>query len=174
MSRIIKATWLIVFSSVVVLDVDYGLVIGVGISILGIILRDQFVQIRQLIKYDELGNFVDKNLVSGLNYKESKQSLNVKVFKVQHSIYFVNCEHFKKRLFKSYGFSPVDALLDKKLDPGNEELVKTNADIILDFSAVNYIDTNGVKSVKEIVDDFKRIRISVYICEPQGEQYFKY
>lgn len=40
-------------------------------------------------------------------------------------------------------------------------------DFILDFSAVNYIDTNGIQIVEELVEDFKQLGAFVYICGPQ-------
>lgn len=40
-------------------------------------------------------------------------------------------------------------------------------DFILDFSAVNYIDTNGIQVIEELVDDFKHLGAFVYICHPQ-------
>jgi anti-anti-sigma regulatory factor len=41
-------------------------------------------------------------------------------------------------------------------------------DIILDFSAVNYIDTNGVKAVQQLIEYYKSKDIHVYICNSQG------
>lgn len=40
-------------------------------------------------------------------------------------------------------------------------------DFILDFSAVNYIDTNGIQIVEELIEDFKHLGVFVYICRPQ-------
>ncbi len=45
-------TWFVTFFSVVLIDVDYGLVIGVLVSVLMIIVRDQRLQPKQLAKYD--------------------------------------------------------------------------------------------------------------------------
>ena len=46
----------------VLLDVDYGLLIGILISILMIVIRDQFFQIRNLIEYKSSSHFVDDKL----------------------------------------------------------------------------------------------------------------
>lgn len=52
----------------------------------------------------------------------------------------------------------------------NDSLIEhdKNPDLILDFSAVNYVDTNGAKIVQMIVEDFKKINVFVYICQCQG------
>ena len=42
-------------------------------------------------------------------------------------------------------------------------------DIILDFSAVNYIDTNGVKTLQHILEDYEKAGIFVYICNFQSK-----
>ena len=47
----------------VLVDVEYGLIIGVGISLVTILLKDQFVQIRYLSEYFDGSTFVDKDLV---------------------------------------------------------------------------------------------------------------
>ena len=56
-----KMTWLITFVGVVLLDVDYGLVIGMGISILMIIFKDQYFQMRSMLEYRGKGGFVDED-----------------------------------------------------------------------------------------------------------------
>lgn len=40
-------------------------------------------------------------------------------------------------------------------------------DFILDFSAVNYVDTNGIQVIEELIDDFKHLGVFIYICQPQ-------
>ena len=94
----------------------------------------------------------------------------------------MNCDNFQKNLFKRYGYSPVDKLLmnssnkfgsinqnfDKHRDDTNSSVDLKDPDIILDFSAVNYIDTNGVKMIEQIIEDFKKCNVFVYICQSQG------
>lgn len=158
------------FLSVVLLDVDLGLVVGIVVSLLMVILRDQILQIKDLTEYKSFKNYVDDSLILKENHAQHGLcSLNVKIFKVQHSIYFVNCEDFKSKLYKKYGLSPVEKFLslNGKNNKGTQAEFR-NPDVVLDFSAVNFVDTNGVKILKEIVDDFQKINVFVYICEAQG------
>lgn len=46
-------------------------------------------------------------------------------------------------------------------------LISKEPDLILDFSAVNYIDTNGVKVLKQIIEDYKSSETFVYVCGAQ-------
>lgn len=170
---------MITFTSVVFIDVDYGLIIGVAISLLLIVLKDQFFQLRNMESYDK--RFVDGDFVSNLDC--TIRDFNVKILKPQRSIYYVNCDDFQKQIFKLYGLNPLKRKISKELpqleifidgDNLNEQAISfTDPDIILDFSAVNYIDTNGVNMLLQIVNDFKKINIMVYICEAQGTIYFK-
>ncbi len=96
-------TWLVTFLAVVVLDVDYGLYIGVGVSILFVVVKDQNFQFRSLESYNNTTHYCDRDFVS---YVNRNPAVNAKIFKAQRSIYYVNCESFKNELFKQYGFSP--------------------------------------------------------------------
>lgn len=59
--RILKAVWLGAFLGVVLLDVDIGLIIGIVISLLTVIIKDQLLRLKQLKKYTDV--YVDKDYV---------------------------------------------------------------------------------------------------------------
>jgi solute carrier family 26 protein len=186
-NRFESITWLITFLSVVFLNVDYGLIIGVAVSNLMLVFKDQFFQIRSLGTYNDADDFVDKSFIIDIKPDSLLEDTNVKVFKIQRSIHFANYDHFQKSLFKLYGLSPLDSSRTKKFDVKflemdaekgealNEPAVisfstvvaKREPDIILDMSAVNYADTNGVKSIVQMVEDFKKIDVIVYLCKSQ-------
>ncbi len=171
-------TWAVTFLSVVVLDVDYGLVIGVGASVLLVVVKDQRFQLRSLGNYKNTTDYCDQDFVADVSIDAGA---NVKIFKAQRSIYYVNCESFQDELFKQYGFSPVVRLQEIKKnlkgvvnagfeeDLGKIERILRDPDIILEFSGVDYLDTSGVRLIEQLVDDFKKIGVEVYICEAQGE-----
>ncbi len=129
-------------------------------------------------RYDLTDEFVPDDFITNI----TRSHRNVKIFKAQQSIYFVNCEKFKEELFSRYGSSLTDTsgdvtmvnpafeLPEVSIDSMQiiEEPESEKPDLILDFSAVNYIDTNGVKMVEQIIEDFSKINVTVYICEGQG------
>ena len=115
---------------------------------------------------------------------------------MQNSIYFVNCESFQHKIFKKYGLSPLvhaespstikrqkESQIDPKTDDSTMIQEKSSAcssnqasitlaeivnpSLILDFSAVNYVDTSGVKAILQLVQDYKKLGVSVYICKFQ-------
>lgn len=51
---------------------------------------------------------------------------------------------------------------------------KLNADLkclILDFSALSYIDPSGISTLKIIAEDFQRIDVPIYIAGCSGNKY---
>jgi hypothetical protein len=97
---------------------------------------------------------------------------NAIVLKMEKSLFFINMESFKQRLFKHFGFNPANVdrhqkYVDEKviqqyienLDDDNDgvhskKLVQYS-NIILDFSAVNYIDTVSVISLQQVYKKFE-------------------
>ena len=60
---------------------------------------------------------------------------------------------------------------ENQIDLKKIEKNTNNQKLIIDFSAVNYIDTNGVKMLLDIVESMKKANIFVYICSPQGIEF---
>ncbi len=178
---------LINLTLVVILDVDYGLIIGVVVSLFMVILRDQFFQIKTLFKYNQKSgidcHYVDKDLVNIIDKNNGSELDEIKIFKIQTSLYYINCGRFLKQLYKLYGLNPIDKfrvkqnydnqkIINNKSSQFNLEDDTTESDIILDFSAINYCDTNGVKTVEQIIEDFEKINVVVLICSPQSNFIF--
>ncbi len=126
------------------------------------------------------------------------KELNSKIFKIEHSIYFSNCEFFHENFYKKYGYlcHNEHVVLIEKMerrrqlvihDLNGDSVNETTAlnrfvaeyhhsplpDVILDFSAVNYVDTNGIKMLCNLLEDFKKIDVFIYICQPQGKLWIK-
>ena len=106
---------------------------------------------------------------------------------MESSIYFVTSDSFKSNIIRKYDklFTKETELkmqtknVSVELGPteGSESrelkmVSKATPDIILDFSAVNYVDTNGVKAIRQLIDHFSNRSINVFICGPQGSFYF--
>ena len=45
----------------------------------------------------------------------------------------------------------------------------TDQGLILDLSAVNYVDTNGIKMLLQLTKDYQKVNVNVYLCNPQGQ-----
>jgi hypothetical protein len=51
------------FLSVVLLDVDIGLFVGLGVSILLITIKDQNINIVKMTRFNDKSTYIDENLV---------------------------------------------------------------------------------------------------------------
>ncbi|CAI9725281.1 solute carrier family 26, member 5 [Octopus vulgaris] len=86
--------WLITFLSVVFLDIDYGLGIGVVVSLITVVLQSQFAQsyrIAQLSKEDLL---VEHKLY------HSEEIRGVRIFRFEANVYFATAEIFRNSLYR--------------------------------------------------------------------------
>lgn len=57
-----QLVWFASFAGVVLLDVDFGLIIGILLSLLGVVIRDQVAKLKQLKRHTDV--FVDKDYVT--------------------------------------------------------------------------------------------------------------
>jgi hypothetical protein len=53
------------------LDVDYGLYVGIAVSLFMVVIRDKFFQIRNLKEYSFENNFVDEQFVIVSQHNET-------------------------------------------------------------------------------------------------------
>ena len=158
-------SWLATYLSVVFLDVDIGLVIGILASILSVVVRDM------LLKFSDSTLSIQSNSMTPTNNIRLDSDLmkSVKIIDVQNSIYFVNCEKFVQRVTKTLERSSTKdqdstSRLSEDIEYTNETKIQY---LVLDLSAVNYVDTNGMKSMQQLLEDTKKTEIKMYLVNPQ-------
>ena len=55
------------FMSALILSIDYGLFIGIGISIFMVVIKDQLLPVRTLVQYKNSSNYVDIDSIKNDN-----------------------------------------------------------------------------------------------------------
>lgn len=88
--------WLFTIVSVVFLDIDFGLGIGVVVSLITVVFQTQFSRGYRVGKTVKESAFVEHK-----SYKDSHEIHGVKVFKYQSNLYFANAEIFRNTLYKT-------------------------------------------------------------------------
>ena len=58
---------MITFLSALILNIDYGLFIGIGISIFMVVIKDQLLPVRTLVQYKNSSNYVDIDSIKNDN-----------------------------------------------------------------------------------------------------------
>lgn len=74
---------------------------------------------------------------------------------------------FKSELYKLIELDPAAEIRKQSENEGKQsksfDLRKQLKCLIIDFSALSYIDPSGVSTLKQIIADFNKLNINVYI-----------
>ena len=96
----------------------------------------------------------------------------IKIFHYVGSLNFVNASHLSSVLQQTVGVSPRQVLKHRvKLakrgiytEPNDFETRSSLRCIVMDMSAVTYIDATGVAMLRELVHDFGQIDVPLYLA----------
>ncbi|CAG5136585.1 unnamed protein product, partial [Candidula unifasciata] len=89
------AVWLVSFTATCLLDVDLGLLIGVGFALLTVIMRSQRPYSCLLGQVPGTDIYKDMNV-----YKTAEEIPNIKIFRFDSALFFANAEFFRSSLYK--------------------------------------------------------------------------
>uniref|UniRef100_A0A131Y9N8 Sulfate/bicarbonate/oxalate exchanger sat 1 n=1 Tax=Rhipicephalus appendiculatus TaxID=34631 RepID=A0A131Y9N8_RHIAP len=159
-SRLDALTWIITFTSVVILDIDIGIAAGIGFSVVTVILRT-------LVPYVSfLGNVPDTDIYLDVKrYKKAQEIPRVKIFHFSSALYFANRDVFKNSLMEAIiGNSEETRSLLEDQGKYNAADEGSIAAVILDCSACVYIDSSGIETLKEILKELRDSQVVVYFA----------
>lgn len=100
-SKLDSLIWINTFLGVVITDVDIGLAIGIGTSMLIVVIRAQRPYTCLLGQVPETDIYLDVS-----KYKKAKEEMGVKYFRFSSSLYCANREYFLHELYRSVGHNP--------------------------------------------------------------------
>ncbi|XP_017875060.2 solute carrier family 26 member 6-like [Ceratina calcarata] len=154
--------WAVTFLSVILLDVEYGLLIGILFCIGKLVLFAvrPYTCSLALVPGTELYLDTDR-------YKGTIDQPAIKIFHYSGSLNFACRQRFRDDVYKVAGLVP------RKRSNGNfkhdelEEIKKLRV-LILDFSALSHIDLAGATALGNLINEYCEIDISVYISGCSG------
>ncbi|CAH1783168.1 unnamed protein product [Owenia fusiformis] len=141
--------WLVTFLAGVILDLDYGLYVGVGFSFLTIIIRSQFINSASASNAPNTEIYID--------YKthDVKRPTRVYVYQFNSPLLFTNVQSFKSRLLKETG-PPLEiekiSLETTGIEVGETERRKA---IVIDCKAIAYADSAGAKCLRKLQSEYR-------------------
>ncbi|KAL3878609.1 hypothetical protein ACJMK2_030943 [Sinanodonta woodiana] len=192
--------WIVTCACTALINVDYGLLIGVVFSFFTVVLRIQTAIVSPLGKID------DPNLYRNAKKYVTEQTEGIKIVDFNCPLLFANADMFVTKLQRITGVKPekvskqlrrrtrmkvvkeeiTSPTENNKGDINAETLrdsspytvmhghvkntVPTRADIcpvhhiIIDFSAVAFIDSMGAKIMKQVFEDFSKIDVTVFLA----------
>ncbi|CAG2163965.1 unnamed protein product [Oppiella nova] len=153
-SKLDATAWMVTFLSVIFLDVDLGLIVGIGISILVILVR--------LVKptYSLLGCLPSTEIYVDIKkYTKAKEVYGIKIFRFCSPIFYLSTDDFKTRVLD----------LTKTLHQSINHTIEKSPQItpealILDMSCVPFMDRSGVDTIVDVFKLLKDKNISVCLA----------
>ncbi|KAL4223156.1 hypothetical protein ACF0H5_016628 [Mactra antiquata] len=179
--------WVVTNSVGVLADLNYGIIAGVGISILLTVVRDQ-ISAGHLIGLSSSEDVLVKDNITG----KKKIIDGISIFKIPTNIYFATAERIKAQIFQQV-IDPRKqlkimakeankiALDETKISVenggapvigvnGNQNGVAANISssslksLVLDCSVVTYIDMAGIAALQQIIKGYKKIDVDIYMA----------
>ncbi|XP_076630326.1 prestin isoform X1 [Colletes latitarsis] len=158
--------WIVTFLIVVIVNIDIGLLLGIMISLAIILLQS----IRPYTCL--LGHIPNTDLYLDLSrYKAAVETPGLKIFHYCGTLNFANTNHFKAELHKLVGVNP-KKIIERKLklrengiymDTGDSENKQELQCVIMDMSALSYIDSSGVIALHSTITEFNQIDVPFYL-----------
>ncbi|XP_055706150.1 solute carrier family 26 member 10-like isoform X1 [Phlebotomus papatasi] len=149
--------WMATFLTVVIVAIDVGLIVGIALSILTLLLKSlkPYVCLLGSVPGTEIYLDVTK-------YKGTVEVPNVKIFHYCGSLNFASRDQFRKHLYKLTGINERKVKLSE--DGLKDESPHDIKCIVMDFSALTYVDSGGFATLKSIIEELSGRSILVLIA----------
>lgn len=133
--------WILTFLSVCVLDIDYGLFIGILASLICVVVMGQRLKVYLLGHVPTTHIYLDMQ-----RYQAAEPIPGIQIVHVAGGLHFANKDHVKQKIYKLLGELP---------HPKIEEKTMKVSCVILDMMAVSFIDPSSVKMLLAMYADLE-------------------
>ncbi|XP_074866181.1 sulfate transporter-like [Carettochelys insculpta] len=175
-SKVDTVIWFVTMAASALLSSEIGLLIGVCFSMLCVILRTQRPEAPLL------GRVAETEMYESLSAcKNLKTKPGIVVFRFEAPLYYINKEFFKSTLYKRTGVNPAwvkaakkkaakQMLKEQTVNSGGSQADIVNEPlafhtIVIDCCAIQFLDTAGIHTLKEICKDYGEIGIQVLLAQ---------
>ncbi|XP_019115085.2 sulfate anion transporter 1 [Larimichthys crocea] len=182
-SRNDAIVWLVTMSATALISVEMGLLVGIVFSMICVIFKTQKPKVSLLGRANDTDLYEDMD-----EYKNLIPPPRVQVFRFQAPLYYANKDSFLKSLYKAVGVEPflemtIRRKAEKKAKDMSLKQAKANGDrnngevviglvqreldfhtIVLDCSAIPFIDSTGMAAFEGLVKEYKEIGVSVLLA----------
>ncbi|XP_012226376.2 prestin isoform X1 [Linepithema humile] len=165
LSKADTVIWIVTFSIVTLINIDIGLLAGLLVSLAILLLQ----AIRPYTCL--LGHIPNTDLYLDLDrYKAAVEIHGVKIFHYCGTLNFGNSCYFKSIVYRLVGVCPQEIVKRRKLrteeghflDDKDAEDEHELRCVIMDMSALSYIDPSGVHALHAISEEFTRVNVEFY------------
>jgi SulP family sulfate permease len=134
------------FIATLLLGIEYGIIVGVGLSLIVLIFRTSRPYVAELGKVPNSNFYRNKN-----RFEEVIIKNDILVFRFDAQLFYANSSYFRDKL---------DEMTDKKGD--------TLKLIVLDAESINRVDSTGVEMLKERIKYYKKRGITFFFAGVKG------
>lgn len=181
-NRLDAAVWLVTMATSALVNTELGLLVGVLVSALCVLGRTQRAQVLVLGRTQASQHYEELEAYRGL-----QTSPGVVVCRYAAPIYYANQSLFKSSLYRRAGLDPVREKAQRlKLEKKSKQQADVSGGpeggaavtlmtsprpfhaLVIDCSAVLFLDTAGVAALKEVRKDYGAVGIQVVLaqCSP--------
>lgn len=178
-NRVDATVWLVTMATSAVVSTEVGLLVGVLVSMLCVLGRTQRARVRELGRAAGRERYEDLKCYCGL-----ETHAGVAVLRYEAPVYFANQSLFKKSLYRTVGVDPAKERARRvrfqKKNPEEKECAAGDSavnmmappgghrSVVLDCSAVVFLDSAGVEALKEVRKDYRELGITLVLaqCSP--------
>lgn len=148
--------WISTFLATIFLSTVLGLATGFALNLIYILAREMMPYTCRLGYVPQKSLYVDCN-----RYRKAKEWELIRIFHYSGSINFVT-----RTLFRSKLLSTINLDLETEMKHTDDQKSQRHdiRVVIVDFSAVTYIDPAGVSLLKSLSNDFRRVKIEFLIA----------
>nr|XP_033328412.1 solute carrier family 26 member 10-like isoform X1 [Megalopta genalis] len=157
--------WAVTFATVVLLDVEYGLLVGIVLCVGKLILFAVHPYTCTLAPVPGTELYLDTK-----RYKGTVELPRIKIFHYSGSLNFACRQHFRNTVYKVTGLTP-----RKEPDASfrHDELkdIERLRTLILDFTAVSRMDPAAATTLGNLIDEYSDADVFVYVAGCSGPVY---
>ncbi|MCL7752253.1 solute carrier family 26 protein [Polaribacter sp. Z022] len=148
--------WLMLatFLGTLLLGIEFGIIVGVGLSLIVLIFRTSRPYVAELGKVPNSNFYRNRS-----RFEEVIIEKDILIFRFDAQIFYANSSYFRDKL---------DDMVHKK---GNDLKL-----IVLDAESINRVDSTGVEMLKERIKFYKKKGITFYLAGVKGpvrDDFFK-
>lgn len=166
-SKLDALVWIGTFCTVVIIDIDIGLLVGIILSVFALYMKGFKSYSCMLGQVTGTEIYVDLK-----SHKNIKEIPKVKIFKYFGSINFATCSSFKKNLCENLN---IDCQKIKAASQSSPTEARNLSDgmrnLIIDLSAVAHLDVRGYRTLLEIKNDLKVMDVNLLLASANDVVY---
>ncbi|XP_055378529.1 prestin isoform X2 [Condylostylus longicornis] len=161
--------WLITFFSVVIIDYDIGLAIGIIVATGAFFLKSikPYYCLMGTLPYSETGVYVCLD-----RHKNAVEPAGIKIFHYSGSLNFATMSGYKKCLFKSIKVNSTQIRRNSMLGPTERDnFLPSFQTLVIDLAAVGHLDVAGCHVLTDVLKEMELIGVRLYLAAPSDRVY---